>query len=102
MRPELVEGRASTGARTEFVEGLSALRVGPANPRDLSLDLVEERLVNVVPCPSQSQHCRAHQAVRDRNHWLARHEGDKLGFEAGWSSQHAADNDAAADHDRAR
>ena len=55
-------------------------------------------LVNLDSGVPQNQHCRAHQAVRNRNHGDRCPPGDKLGLEAGWRSQHAADDDAAAYH----
>ena len=61
---------------------------------------MEEGFVNLESRMPQNQYCRAHQAVRNRNH-VIRHEGNKLGLEAGWRSQHAVDDDAAAYHDRA-
>ena len=73
-----------------------------ADARDLGLDRTEEGLVNLAACMPQNQHCRTHQAVRNRNHRIAARRGNKLGLEAGWRSQHAADDDAAAYHDRAR
>ena len=68
--------------------------------RDFGLDRTEERLVNLDSGMPQHQHCRTDQAVRDRNDGIAPPE-NKLGLEAGRRSQHAADDDAAAYHDRA-
>jgi len=67
--------------------------------RDLCLDATEEGLVNVSTGMPEDQHCRTHQAVRDRNHGIPTRGRNKFGLEAGWRGQYAADDDAAADHD---
>ena len=72
-----------------------------ADVPDFGLDRTEEGLVNLETRMPQNQLCRTDQAVRDRNDAIAARRGNKLGLEAGWRSQHAADDDAAAYHDRA-
>ena len=87
--------------RTAPVEGRASCAWG-ADARDLRLDRLEEGLANAESRMLQGQHCRTHQAVRSRNHSILAGRGDELSLEAGWRSQHAVDDDAAADHDRAR
>jgi hypothetical protein len=60
---------------------------------------MEEDLVNAESRMPQDQYRRTDQTVRNRNHSILARGGDELSLQAGWRSQHAADDDAAANHD---
>ena len=89
------------GCEVGISHGLSVavlLRARSTQARDLGLDRTEEGVVNVPACMPEYQHCRTHQAVRDRNDGIPACRRDQLGPEARWRGQHAADDDAAT-HD---
>ena len=50
---------------------------------------------------AKNQHCRTHQAVRNRNDMITGHQWDELGPKAERRSQQATDQDTAAYYDRA-
>ena len=62
---------------------------------------MEQRVVHVAACPPKNQHSRSDEAVRNRNQGEPARQRDKGDLKAGWRRQHAADHDAATDHDGA-
>ena len=73
-----------------------------ADVRDLGLDRTEEGLVNLADLHA-AKPALPHPPGRPKPESCDRsRQGNKLGLEAGWRSQHAADDDAAAYHDRAQ
>jgi hypothetical protein len=70
--------------------------------RATSAWIVEKTARSTLPTGMpEDQHCRAHQAVRDRNHRITARRRDELGLKVWWRGQHAADDDATAYHDGA-